>query len=387
MSPISATLVPFLVSMLSVAVIHPALVRFARAKNIVDNPNTRKLQLAPVPVLGGIGVFFGITMGLVCACVLADCSSLFVLFGCMLLMMYVGAMDDVLDISPLLRLASQILAVLALIYAGGLSLDNFHGLWGVGHLPTAVSLPLTVVAVVGIINSMNLIDGVDGLFAIFTISVCAIFALVFFMAGDVPFYVLAVASIGALIPFLLHNAFGKRSKMFVGDGGTLLMGVAVSAFVMRLDSHPVYGEMFASRGMGIVPFVLALLAVPVFDTLRVMIARIIRGGSPLVGDKTHLHHMFIWLGVSHVGTAVSVVSLNLLVVLAWWVSVLCGASVDVQFYVVVASALAVTCGVYYSVRLICRLWPDEVNRFRAWKERHKPSRRAFEFMRRLMDSI
>lgn len=387
MNPTAITLIPFLTAFLAGAAIHPALVRFARTKNIVDNPNTRKLQQAPVPVLGGIGVFFGIALGLLCTCTVADCSSLFVILGCMLLMMYIGAMDDVLDISPLIRLAIQILTVLILFYAGGLSLDDFHGLWGVGHLPAAVSLPLTVVSVVGIINAMNLIDGVDGQFALFTISVCAIMASLFLENGDVPYYVLAVASAGALIPFLLHNAFGKRSKMFVGDGGTLLMGVVVSAFVMRLDSSPAYGQMFASRNMGLVPFLLALLAVPVFDTVRVMVARIIRGGSPLVGDKTHLHHMFIWLGVSHVGTAVSVVSLNLLVVLAWWVSTLCGASVDMQFVVVAVAAVAVTCGVYYSVRLAYRLWPEKVDRFRSWKERHKPNRRAFEFMRRLMDGI
>ena len=378
-------LVPFCISFVAVAAIHPSLVKLAKEKNIVDNPNSRKLQAEPVPVLGGIAIFFGIMLGLVCTCALHDCSSLFVIFGCMLLMMYLGAMDDVLDISPVLRLFVQIVATLILIYIAGLSLDDFHGLWGIGKLPEWASVPLTIIAVVGIINALNLIDGVDGLFSTFSTVVCAIFAIIFHRGGEDCMFVLAVASIGAMIPFMLHNAFGKKSKMFVGDGGSLLMGIVLSVFVMEVIHKPVYASMFEAHNCALVPFVFAVLAVPVFDTVRVMTARIIRGGSPFIGDKTHLHHLFIWLGVSHIGTTLCVVGLNLLVVLAWWLSAKAGASVDMQFYIVIATAVAVTCGVYYGVRLIARLAPERMERFRDWKQHHKPSRRLFDFMRRLVD--
>ena len=380
-------LIPFCVSFIAVASIHPSLVRLAKEKNIVDNPNSRKLQAAPVPVLGGIAIFFGIMLGLVCTCAVLDCSELFVIFGCMLLMMYLGAIDDVLDISPVMRLIVQITATLILIYIAGLSLDNFHGLWGIGALPEWISTPLTIVAVVGIINALNLIDGVDGLFSTFSTVVCLIFACVFYRGGDMPMVVLAVASIGAMIPFLLHNAFGKVSKMFVGDGGSLLMGIVLSVFVMEVIHNPAYKTLFAQHNYALVPFVFAVLAVPVFDTVRVMIARIMHGGSPFVGDKTHLHHMFIWLGVSHIGTTTCVVTLNLLVVLAWWLAACAGLSADAQFAVVIVAALVTTCGVYYGVRLVARLAPERTNRFRAWKQRHKPSRKAFDFMRRIVDKF
>ncbi len=377
--------IPFCVACIASAVIHPSLVRFARMKNLVDNPNTRKLQIRPVPVLGGIGVFFGIMLGLVGACAVIDCSSLFVIFGCMLLMMYVGAMDDMLDISPAVRLAAQIVVVLILISIDGLSLDDFHGLWGIGSLPAAASVPLTVFAVVGIINALNLIDGVDGLFSMFTMATCTLFGTIFLFGGDFQLFVLAAASIGAMIPFLLHNAFGNTSKMFVGDGGTLLMGVVLSVFVMEIVSNPVYGKMFAAHNLGVVPFALAALAVPVFDTVRVMTARILHGGSPFIGDKTHLHHMFIWLGVSHIGTAVSIVVLNLFVVLTCWKAAQAGLSVDAQFYIVIAAALFVTCGIYYGVRLVYRLNPERMDRFRDWKSHHRPDRAMFDFMQRLVD--
>ena len=367
------------------AFIHPLLVRFARMKNIVDNPNTRKLQLRPVPVLGGIGVFFGVMLGLVAAFPLVDCSPLFVVFVCMLLMMYIGVLDDILDISPLLRLAAQVATVLILIYMQGLSLDDFHGLWGIGALPAAAGVALTVFAVVGIINALNLIDGVDGLFSIFTVSVCAVFARIFLAGGDMHLVALAAASSGALIPFLLHNAFGMTSKMFVGDGGTLFMGVALSVFVMQIVCNPVYGSLFDAHNIGVVPFAFAILAVPVFDTLRVMTARIVTGRNPLIGDKTHLHHLFIWLGVSHIGTSLTIVGLNMAVVLALYRAACAGYSVDAQFGVVVAAALTITCGIYYGTMLLYRLYPERIDRMRIWKAHHRPSRAMFEFMQRFVD--
>ena len=164
-------LVSFFVSLIAVAIIHPYLVRFAKAKNIVDNPNTRKLQLHPVPVLGGLAIAFGIAAGLLVDSLFCDISPLFTPILCMIIMTYIGVIDDVLDLSPIVRLFVQVGTVLIIIYAGnGLSLDNFHGLWGFTMLPEWVSTPLTIVAVVGIINALNLIDGVDGLFSAFCIT-------------------------------------------------------------------------------------------------------------------------------------------------------------------------------------------------------------------------
>ena len=168
-------IITFATSFIGAAIVHPYLVRFAKIKNIVDNPNTRKLQLRPVPVLGGLAIFFGIVAGLLAAHAVIDSSELFVVVSAMMIMTYIGALDDVLDISPIIRLIMQIITVLILIYIGDLSLNNLHGLWGVGEMPEYVYVPLTIVSVVGIINALNLIDGADGLFSIFCISVCALY--------------------------------------------------------------------------------------------------------------------------------------------------------------------------------------------------------------------
>lgn len=168
----------------------------------------------------------------------------------------------------------------------------------------------------------------------------------FWGVGDQVMTMLAVVAAGSLIPFFFHNLFGKSSKMFIGDGGTLVMGIVISVFVMRTLTHGTFCEIYDPKNVGLIPFMLAVLAVPVFDTLRVMTTRILKHKSPFHPDKTHLHHMFIRLGCSHAATTLAILLLNLFVVLCGWLSYLAGCSVDMQLYVVVLVALLITVGLY-----------------------------------------
>ncbi len=112
--------------------------------------------------------------------------------------------------------------------------------------------------------------------------------------------------------------------------------------------------MYADTGVGLIPFTLAVLSVPVFDTLRVMTMRMIKGNSPFRSDKTHLHHLFINEGFSHIGTTFCIISLNVLVILVWWLLYHWGVSVDIQLYVVVLLGLLFTVGLYFGTRILSR---------------------------------
>ncbi len=336
----------FLVAILSVHWIHPRLVRIALDKNIVDNPNARKLQRRPTPVLGGIAVFFGSVIGLGCASITCDCSELFIVVVAMMIMLYTGTMDDILDLSPALRFLIEIGTVLLLIFVGGYTLNDFHGLWGLNQIPQGVAIPLTVFAAVGIINAINLIDGVDGLSSGYCILTSLLFGVMFWYVGDRTMCMLAVVAAGSLIPFFFHNVFGKSSKMFIGDGGTLVMGIVMSVFVIRILRHGSMSEVYDAVNIGLVPFTLAVLSVPVFDTLRVMTTRILKRKSPFHPDKTHLHHMFIRLGCSHAATTLAILILNFFVVLCWWISYMIGCSIDVQLYIVLVLSILITSGLY-----------------------------------------
>lgn len=351
LSILLGVLVAFITALSVVALAHPQVVKFAKKRNIVDNPDARKLQRNPVPVMGGIAVFFGIVSGLCISGIFLNFNELLPVVIAMSVMLCVGVIDDVSELSPLLRFVIEIAVVVMLIFTTKTSLNSLHGLWGFYDLPPFVSVPLTIFAVVGMINAINLIDGVDGLSSGFCILASLIFGILFLIAGEPTMLLLSAITIGALIPFFFHNVFGNKSKMFIGDGGSLMMGVIMSAYVVSIIAAR--GEALAAmpKNMSLVAFTMAVMAVPVFDTLRVMLMRILRGTSPFHPDKTHLHHLFIDLGFSHIATTLSVLTLNMLVVLAWWIAYMMGASLDIQFYVMFASGILVTAGFYKVMRV------------------------------------
>lgn len=341
----------FVVALCSTWWIFKKVLRIALLKNIVDNPEARKLQKVPVPVLGGIAVFFGMIVSLIATGLFYETSYLFAIMGVMAIMLYVGTMDDILSLTPSLRFLIEIIVVLLLVYCNHYSLNNFHGLWGVYDIPQWVAVPLTVFACVGIINAINLIDGVNGLSSGYCISVCLVFSGVFIWADDKEAASLAVLSVGALIPFFCHNVFGKKSKMFIGDGGTLLMGTMLSTFVLGILNSDSVLATKVQPNFGLIPFTIAVLAIPIFDTLRVMSMRIVRGNSPFQPDRTHLHHLLFDMGFSHIGTTATEIISNFLVIGIWYLSYKLGAPIDLQLYIVVALAMMVTFGMYRFVRV------------------------------------
>ena len=365
---------PTIISIVVCALAHPSLVRIALLKDIVDRPNARKLNSRPIPVLGGIGVFLGLMFGVCLAVYYVEGMEipLEVIVG-MIITLFVGVSDDILDLSPRTRFLAQIFTICLMMFVGGgYIMNNFHGLWGIHELPWGVAVALTLVSCVGIINAINLIDGVDGLCSGYGMFASLLFATLFLRMGDVEFAVLALSMFGALVPFCIHNVFGHKSKMFLGDGGSLMVGFVCSLFVVRvvqMGDDVVTGSNIA--------LTLAILAVPVFDTLRVMTARMLQRRSPFSPDKTHLHHMFIRLGFSHVITALNVIALNGLVVVIWHLCNVWNFTPEVQLYVTSVSGILFTTGLYYGVEYIERSHPVVYAKMQNFVEKYSIRRSGF----------
>ena len=128
-------LIPALLAFLGTLWIHPKVLKIAILKNIVDNPDARKLQRNPVPVMGGIAVFFGITLGLCCSQAIFNSASTFMLISAMLIMLYTGTMDDIISLSPGIRFLIEILVIVWLMYTSQSSINCFGGLWGISTIP------------------------------------------------------------------------------------------------------------------------------------------------------------------------------------------------------------------------------------------------------------
>ena len=381
-------LIPALLAFLGTLWIHPKVLKIAILKNIVDNPDARKLQRNPVPVMGGIAVFFGIAIGLCCSQAIFNSASTFMLISAMLIMLYTGTMDDIISLSPGIRFLIEILVIVWLMYTSNSSINCFWGLWGISTIPAWISYPLTIFAAVGIINAINLIDGVNGLSSGFCFMSSVLFAIFFQITGNQTMTTLAMSAAGAIVPFFLHNVFGQNTKMFIGDGGTLVIGTMMAMFVMNILGTNSGCSILAAKGVGLIPFTLAVLSIPVFDTLRVMSTRILNKKSPFHPDKTHLHHMFIDLGFSHIGTTISILSLNFLIVAAWFISYKMGASIEKQMNIVVAMGFLSTFGFYGYAKRQLEKNSNTLNFFkRIAKALHVEKRGIWYTIQRIIDKL
>lgn len=334
------------VALIAVILVHSRILRIAKARDLTDKPGERKHQRHPVPMLGGIAVFFGVICGLGMASSMADLTLIFPIVMMMAVMLYVGALDDLTGLSPVFRIVIEILAVLVLIYGSGMCIDNFNGLWGIYQIPWSIAVPLTVFAGVGIINSINMIDGINGLSSGLCIACSLYFGANYFHLDDIPNSVVAFTMAFSLMPFLVHNVFGSKSRMFIGDAGTMMMGILLTWFVIRYLSY--YG---IERGLpgGLCPIAnsLGILSVPIFDTLRVMCMRMLQGRSPFSPDRTHLHHAFVDCGFSHALTAVSEILISLVIFLISNILYLLDCSAEVQLYFVILSSVIFVWGTYF----------------------------------------
>ena len=348
MSDIYFILLVFIIALVVASLMHRPTLYFAKTRGFYDNPEERKLQRKPVPVMGGFVVFMGALAGSLCYWFKHDCLSIVPIQIAMLIMLFIGAWDDVKKLSPGVRLVLEVFIVAALALGNGYPINDFHGLWGVHEISPWIAWPLTIIACVGIINAINMIDGIDGLSSGICIMAFGFYGLLFFYAHDFVRVALAVAIIGGLIPFFITNVFGNRSKMYIGDAGTMMLGIALCDLVMSmLTSNSACDKQTERTNFCLIAFALAVLAIPVFDTLRVMFGRISRGESPFVPDKTHLHHAFIDYGFHHLETSLMEIILNMMIIGVWWCMYKSHLSEQWQLYGVIVSSIGVCVGLYW----------------------------------------
>lgn len=298
--------------------------------------------------MGGFVVFIGAIAGSLFYWYKHNCLSIVPVQIAMLMMLIIGAWDDIKKLSPNLRFVLEIFVVVALALGNQYPINDLHGLWGVHEISPWIAWPLTIFGCVGIINAINMIDGIDGLSSGICIMAFGFYGLVFFYAHDFVRAAFATCIIGALIPFFIMNVFGNKSKMYIGDSGTMMLGIALCDMVMAmLTKDSDCAIQTKNNDFCLIAFALAVLAIPVFDTVRVMLGRISRGESPFIPDKTHLHHAFIDYGFHHLETSLLEIILNMMIVGVWWVFYKSHFSEQWQLYGVIVASLGVCFGLYY----------------------------------------
>lgn len=300
---------PFIFILITAAlgfIFMPLVLKIAKEKNFVVKPNKRTSHVGAIPTVGGLDIFISFLIFYIIFSFNHLEYSHYLMVGVTLILM-TGFVDDLIDLSPIVKLAGELLAGVFLIVFADIRITSLFGLFGINELSLLWSYSISFISLLAITNALNLIDGVDGLASGLGMLYSLVFALYFQAVGDVHMAVLAYALIGSLAVFFLYNVFGgSRRKIFMGDSGSLLLGFMMSWFVfhfIQVNADPqvllnkALSPTFAVSAAPAVAF--CILFVPLFDTMRVMITRIKKKKSPFKPDKNHMHHLLLKIGLKH----------------------------------------------------------------------------------------
>ena len=285
----------------------PSIIRIALKKHLYDEPDERKSHSTPIPTLGGIAIFAGVIFSIILWTPFDVFGDLQYILCAFIIIFLIGAKDDISPVSPTKKLLAQIFASFILVFKANVKLTHMYGIFGIGALPEWGSIALSMFTILVIINAFNLIDGINGLSGSLAVIISATFGTWFLLIDHVELAIVAFSLAGSVIAFLKYNF--TPAKIFMGDTGALLIGLVCAILAIKFievnqDLKHMPYHIAAAPAVAV-----AILIVPLFDTLRVFVTRIIRGHSPFHPDRRHIHHLLIDTGLTHMqATAVLVVT-------------------------------------------------------------------------------
>ncbi|MDR2466614.1 MAG: undecaprenyl/decaprenyl-phosphate alpha-N-acetylglucosaminyl 1-phosphate transferase [Prevotellaceae bacterium] len=286
----------FLAGILGFALIPPVR-KLAVAKDLVAKPNHRTSHTGRIPNIGGVAIFSAFILAFLFVSAQTDGKAQYIGFIA-LGMFLIGLYDDVMVISPKLKLGLEALIVLLPVCVGDFRLTHLHGFFGINELNYIWGVLLTTFVIIVIINAVNLIDGIDGLAAGVGMVVSLFFGIYFALNGEMMYLVLSFCLLGALLPFFGYNVFSRNKKIFMGDSGSLVIGALIAVLTIKFNEINI-ASASPYRIINVPMVSICVLVLPMFDTLRVFVIRAMQGKSPFLADKNHLHHMFLSLGFNH----------------------------------------------------------------------------------------
>lgn len=286
-------------SFVSVYLLIPKVIWVVKYHGLSDHPDARSAHSTPIPTMAGVAFFITLVLAI----------SFFrdwdvdniglTLVAAITVIYFVGLRDDLVNSSPRAKLLAEIFAISLVIFSSGLefnSLDGFLGLYELHELPLKLLIFLILIF---IINSFNLLDGVDGLASIIGIVSFSVYSLIFYSTGLYFYFLICLSILGILLAYLRFN-FSRKRKIFMGDTGSLVVGFCISFLtlkIMGMDASLFSHFTFKPENKLII--IAAILFIPIFDTLRVIVVRLLNGKSPFRPDRNHIHHVLLDVGFSH----------------------------------------------------------------------------------------
>ena len=336
------------------------LLRVTYKNRIFDMPDERKIHDLPIPRLGGMSflptlLLVGVvTIGALYQQNLVGSNFLeskqftqmaYMLGGAMVVY-FVGIADDLSDVGFKIKFAAQFIAA-SIMAASGLWMRDLFGLYFVHQFHPAVGIPFSILLMMYITNSINMIDGIDGLASGLSMIALGCLAFIFMHEHRFLYSMVSISTLGAVAAFWCFNVFGtreKKRKLFMGDTGSLTLGVILSYLIICLSFlRPANGP---TRNCKYLIVVFSSLMLPMLDVLRLIVYRLKHHKNPFKADMNHIHHKFLQLGFTQrqalfilLGIDVALIALNALLSMVLEVNVLF--VLDVLIYYVIIKVLTV----------------------------------------------
>jgi len=286
----------------------PSIISVARKKNLVDEPGERRAHHVSTPSLGGIAIFAGVIFSIILWTPFNYFADLQYILCSFIIIFLIGAKDDIDPISPRIKFLAQLFAAFILVFTAKIKITSFYGIFGIQELPLIWSYLFSILTIIVIINAFNLIDGINGLSGSLGALICCTFGTWFLMIDVVELAIVAFATAGAIIAFLYYNV--TPAKIFMGDTGSLLLGLVCSILAIEFIEQNKILENSAYFVSSAPSVAIGILILPLFDTMRVFVLRIIKGKSPFSPDKTHIHHLLLNTGLNHMQSTGVLVFIN-----------------------------------------------------------------------------
>ncbi|MDB9928220.1 undecaprenyl/decaprenyl-phosphate alpha-N-acetylglucosaminyl 1-phosphate transferase [Flavobacteriaceae bacterium] len=267
--------------------------------NLKDTPDIRSSHTIPVPTFGGVVFYISYILILFFAQSLDSNHVSITLIASISILFFTGLLDDLRNLSPKIKFLCQIIGVALLMFQPDFRILSFHGFMGIYEIPLYVSVGGSMFFLLGLINAFNLIDGIDGLTGITGVIVASFYSYMLYNLGYFFYLSISLATIATLLAFLRFN-FSNKRKIFMGDTGSLVIGLVLGLLTLKLLSvaDDAYSSLSFYRAQ-LPLFLIAVLFVPLLDTMRVMFLRLTSGVSMFKPDRNHLHHIIVDFGLSH----------------------------------------------------------------------------------------
>ena len=291
-------------------------IQFAKTYNLIKAANSRAAHKGIVFTGGGV-VYAAVIM--VAALILdnvdfVEFSNFSPIVATAILVSILGFYDDFIEMSAFNKYIILTFLILMLLYANATlpiiqNLNGFLGIYEIGYIP---GLLFTSFVYLSIMNAINLTDGIDGYLAIFSIF---FFTSLLYNFDINAFYTLnsvSVIIIGCSAMFLRYN-FSKGKKLFVGDAGSLFIGFWIATYLITYITsaqNSILVDVYSIQLQNIPVIAISMISIPVLDTLRVMLVRIINKKSPFAADRNHLHHILLDSGMTHLRTSLFLTVIN-----------------------------------------------------------------------------